>query len=418
MGRGTDGSDGSEPGSSVAIGTAVHAAFRRQIEESDRMMREAMRQADMGSPIGGVFTMTLDGSGPFVVGPPAEPPKPRTTGVSWDDIVGLEDAKEALREALVYPHTHAELYATYGFKPPRGVLLYGPPGCGKTLLGKAAATAMGADLDRPDGGYQYVKGPALSDKYIGECARKIRSLFAKAKTYAQRTKKPGVIFLDEADSILGARGQAWTDPESVPTFLSEMDGLDGASNAFVILGTNRQGVLDPAITRDGRVDRRIEVPRPGREGVASIVRAAIGKAPLHNCSPEEAAEHVASLVFGSELVVRELGTIEGKVIAIHLHHCISGAASVGIVHRAISYALARDRKANEKVIASGVRLSDFERACAASAAEMKGTNLNEIAFDVAAEAVGEELARQHIVRPRGDGVSLEGGKAAQERKLN
>lgn len=332
--------------------------------------------------------------------PEAKPTAPRTTGVSWDDVVGLDDAKEALREALVYPFEHRELYATYGQVPPKGVLLYGPPGCGKTMLGKAAATAVGANLDNPkEGGFQYVAGNELSDKYMGETSAKIRALFQRARVYAQRTGKPGVIFVDEADAALSQRGGSrftgrWSDPDSVPAFLAEMDGIRAPGSVFVMLGTNAQDALDEAIVRDGRIDRRIEVPRPNATGVAHLIRLTLGKAPLHGVTVDEAAERIASLVFGTDLVVRDVAEIEGRKISIHLHDCINGAAAVGIARRAIGYAIARDRKAGELVQASGVRLSDLERGAADLAHELRGTNLRDVAWSVVSKAIGEEAARR------------------------
>lgn len=325
----------------------------------------------------------------------APPTPPRTSGVSWDDVVGLDDAKEALCEALVYPTTYRELYATYGQVPPKGVLLYGPAGCGKTMLGKAAATAVGANLnDTHAGGFQYVAGPELSAKYIGETAQKIRGLFACARDYSKRAGRPGVIFIDEADAVLGQRGRVWTDPESVPSFLTEMDGMRDTGSVFVMLGTNRQGVLDTAITRDGRIDRRIEIPRPGHAAIARLVTRALGLAPLHQVDAEAAGQHVAALTLGDELVVQELGLVEGRTISIYLRDCINGASTVGIVRRAIAYAIERDRKSGNLVSVTGVRLSDLERAASATAAEMRGTNLDDVAVEVVGRAVGEEAARK------------------------
>lgn len=192
---------------------------------------------------------------------------PTVSEVQWDDIGGHDEAKMLLREAVEAPRKHAELYKKFGKKPTHGLLFYGPPGCGKTLLARAVATSVGSS----DGGFLAIKGPEVLDPYVGVTEQTIRSVFRQAHEYRQKHGREAVIFVDEAESLLAKRG-AWANymgQTVVPTFLTEMDGLE-SSSAIVILATNRPDILDPAVIRDGRVDHKIEIKRPTQEDAANI----------------------------------------------------------------------------------------------------------------------------------------------------
>lgn len=175
--------------------------------------------------------------------------------VTWDDIGGLVDAKQQMLEAVELPWKHPDLYAHYGKKPLRGVLLYGPPGCGKTMLGAAAASSLARThgKDQIESGYLYVKGPEILDPFVGVTEATIRELFERGRAHEKAHGYPATLFIDEADAILGKRGgngpnSSIIDHTVVAQFLSEMDGLD-KNGTIVILATNRADILDPAVTR-------------------------------------------------------------------------------------------------------------------------------------------------------------------------
>ena len=174
--------------------------------------------------------------------------------VKWSDIGGLEDVKQELREAVELPLKHPEAFKRLGIKPPRGILLYGPPGCGKTLLARAVATESEAN-------FISVKGPEIFSKWVGESERAIREIFRKARMAA-----PCIIYFDELDSIVPIRGYGYGDSmvtERVITqLLTELDGVERLDNVVVIGATNRPDMLDPALLRPGRFDRLVYVPPP------------------------------------------------------------------------------------------------------------------------------------------------------------
>lgn len=273
------------------------------------------------------------------------------TPVSWDDIGGLPDTKRDLIEAIEHPHLYPDLYRAYNQEPPRGILLKGPPGCGKTMLGKAAATALKRIYDKKgatESAFLYVKGPEVLTKWVGDSEAAIRSLFARAKDHKDKHGFPAVIFLDEAESLLSARGSGISsDMEKtiVPTFLSEMDGLDTAS-AIMILATNRPDRLDPAIVRDGRVDRKIDVQRPDQKAFEDIVALNLRKVKtadkdLHKLAAEE--------IFAEN---REIGSYKhettGKKVTLILSDVVSGAMAANVVRLAVQMAIRSDIASKQK----------------------------------------------------------------------
>ena len=218
--------------------------------------------------------------------------------VRWGDIGGLGDVKQQLREAIEWPLKSPEIFEKMGIRPPRGVLLYGPPGCGKTLLAKAVATESGAN-------FIAVKGPEILSKWVGESEKAIREIFRRARQVA-----PAVVFFDEIDSIAPARGMrhdtAVTD-RIVNQLLAEMDGIQTLKNVVVIGATNRADILDPALLRPGRFDRVIYVPPPDRRARLEILKVHTRKVPL---ADDVSLEKLADLTEGYsgadlEALVRE-----------------------------------------------------------------------------------------------------------------
>jgi proteasome-associated ATPase len=197
--------------------------------------------------------------------------------ITYADIGGLGPQIEQIRDAIELPVLYAEHFAAHKLIPPKGVLLYGPPGCGKTLIAKAVANALAQQISEKTGTsspayFLNVKGPELLNKYVGETERKIREIFARAKEKAS-AGSPVVIFFDEMDSLFRTRGSGISsDVEStiVPQFLAELDGVEGLRHVIVIGASNRQDLIDPAVLRPGRFDVKIRIDRPNREGGREI----------------------------------------------------------------------------------------------------------------------------------------------------
>ena len=192
--------------------------------------------------------------------------------VDYASIGGLTPQIERIRDAIELPLRHPELYREHALRPPRGLLLYGPPGCGKTLIAKAVAHSLGEAMGADRSYFLSVKGPELLNKYVGETERYIRTIFERARSKAQGGA-PVVVFFDEMDALFRARGSGVSsDMETtiVPQLLTELDGVEALGNVIVIGASNREDMIDPAILRPGRLDVKIEVSRPGPAASADI----------------------------------------------------------------------------------------------------------------------------------------------------
>ena len=217
--------------------------------------------------------------------------------ITYQDIGGLGPQIEQIRDAVELPFLHPDLYREHGLKAPKGILLYGPPGCGKTLIAKAVANSLAARAAERAGKtdmksyFLNIKGPELLDKYVGETERHIRLIFARAREKAS-DGSPVVVFFDEMDSLFRTRGTGISsDVETtiVPQLLSEIDGVERLDNVIVIGASNREDMIDPAILRPGRLDVKVKIQRPDAEAAADIFNKYItADLPFHE---SDVAEH-------------------------------------------------------------------------------------------------------------------------------
>lgn len=302
---------------------------------------------------------------------------------AFDDIVGNDDALALLRDAIEAPVKHKALYDAYGMKMPRGALLSGPPGCGKTMFARAAASEMKRLYD---GGAEFISlsGGELQSMYVGQTEAWIKAIFTYAREYKAHKKHPLLVFMDEAEVLLPdrtgrVRRLAPWEESQVATFLAEMDGMQ-ESGAFVLLATNRPEVIDQAVLRDGRCDFKIEVARPTQEAVETILRKNFAGVPT-------GADDVETLTFAAleSLYDPHRVIIEAHAIRLRLkndgvdvdtrdkhfllEHIISGAMAASIPGRAKRHAFARDKAAG---VVKGVTAAEVVKAVNDLFAENKG----------------------------------------------
>ncbi len=210
--------------------------------------------------------------------------------ITYEDIGGLGSQIEDIRDAVELPFLYSELFVEHQLKPPKGVLLYGPPGCGKTLIAKAVANSLAQQVAEKTGSkeahsyFLNIKGPELLNKYVGETERQIRLIFQRAKEKSAEGF-PVIVFFDEMDSLFRTRGSGISsDVENtiVPQLLSEIDGVEGLKNVIVIGASNREDMIDPAILRPGRLDVKIKIERPDAEAAREILTKYLtAEVPLH-----------------------------------------------------------------------------------------------------------------------------------------
>ena len=303
----------------------------------------------------------------------------------WGRIGGQEEAIHAIKDTIEMPVLHPELFERFQYSTPKGFLLYGPPGCGKTRIGKATAYNLALQAQREGNRdmkqcFMHIKGPEILNMWLGESERQVREIFSRAREKRKEGYLP-VVFIDEAESILGTRRAVRSHSISntvVPMFCAEMDGIDSLQDVVLILASNRPDLIDPAILRPGRIDRKIKVTRPGKADAGEILKIYLtpdlpidlgleGSGSelnaIDNCVNEMVEEIFARR---DDTRFLEVTLKSGRKEILHRADLCSGAVLESIVRRAKEYAILRSIASGND---EGISLEDLMNAVATEYAE-------------------------------------------------
>ncbi len=294
----------------------------------------------------------------------------------WEKVGGQQEALMAIKDAIELPLIHADLFAKFNHTTPKGFLLYGPPGCGKTLIGKATAYNLTQQLEKKTGEkmkeyFMHIKGPEILNMWVGESERMVREIFATAREKRKEGYLP-FLFIDEAESILGTRrASRFSNILStlVPMFCTEMDGIDSLNDVVIILASNRADLIDPAIIRPGRIDRKIKVNRPTKEGAREIYKIYLSDNLPYDPAMVKEAGSVRAAIDGlvdglieqqfthrDENRFLEVTLRSGRKETLYRGDLISGAIIASIVERAKGLAIKRAIATSQE---EGISASDL-----------------------------------------------------------
>ena len=304
----------------------------------------------------------------------------------WEKVGGQEEALQAIKDAIELPLLHEALFKKFQHATPKGFLLYGPPGCGKTLIGKATAYNLTKQLRGKTGDdmreyFMHIKGPEILNMWVGESERMVREIFAAAREKRREGFMP-FLFIDEAESILGTRrASRYANILStlVPMFCTEMDGIDSLNEVVIILASNRADLIDPAILRPGRIDRKIKVDRPNKEGAREIYRIYLTDDLPYDSELLKDAESRSAAIDGligrlidAQFARREENRLleiilrSGRKEVLYRSDVISGAIIASVVERAKGMAIKRAIATQRE---EGIRESDLQLSFSAEYSE-------------------------------------------------
>ncbi len=269
-------------------------------------------------------------------------PEENISLIKWEEIGGLKDQIQLVRDAIEIPLKHPDLVKKFGLEPLNGILLYGPSGCGKTLIAKAIGYTILKEKNVNKDAFISIKGGDILDKYVGESEKIVSNIFKRSRKYTEKTGKQGVIFIDEAEALLSHRSDSLYKSFSVvPSFLAEMDGLNKIK-PLIVLSTNLERSLDPAILRDGRIDLRLNIKRPIESDFSDILNIHLNKVLCID-------------------TINKLSTTGSKLIfESKLKDKIDGAMAQSIVKFATKNSLSRYIK--DDTTTKGIILSDIKEA--------------------------------------------------------